>query len=172
MEDILELLDMKVLFIFMAAVTVIFLIIVLILWSKLNKLRKTYLKMMNGDSGINVEGALLELQDKTAALQEQAEQSRQQIAGVVQRMQKMKSNIGIHRYNAFAQNGSDLSFSVAILDEELDGVVLTGIHNREETYVYAKPVTQGQSQYVLSPEEKEAIHRVGQKKVPSASGSR
>lgn len=164
MGEILELLDLKVLFIFMAAVMVVFLIIVLILWRKLNKLRKTYLTMLNGDTGTNVEGALLELQAKTADLQGQTEKSQQEISGIVRQMKKMKSNIGVHRYNAFAQNGSDLSFSVAILDEELDGVVLTGIHNREETYVYAKPVTQGQSQYVLSPEEKEAIHRVEQKK--------
>ncbi|MFE5322299.1 DUF4446 family protein [Paenibacillus sp. NPDC056579] len=164
MGEILELLDIRVLLIFMAAVLVVFLIIVLVLSSKLKKLRKTYLTMLNGDSGINVEGALLEIQAKMAEMQQQTEKSQQEITGIVRHMKKMKSNIGVHRYNAFAQNGSDLSFSVAILDEELDGVVLTGIHNREETYVYAKPVAQGTSQYVLSPEEKEAIHRVGQKK--------
>jgi hypothetical protein len=72
-------------------------------------------------------------------------------------LKKMKSKVGIHRYNAFSDTGSDLSFSVAILDEYQDGVLLTGIHNREQTYIYAKPIQRGQSQYTLSPEEKEAI---------------
>ncbi|GAA4867393.1 DUF4446 family protein [Paenibacillus vulneris] len=164
MGELLDLLDMRVLVITMTAVIVIFLILVITLWSKLNKLRKTYMSMLNGDSGLNVEQAFIDLQQRTQELQEQAKQSQQQIAGIAQQMRKMKSNLGVYRYNAFAQNGSDLSFSVALLDDELDGVVLTGIHNREETYVYAKPVTQGQSQYVLSPEEKEAINRVVQKK--------
>ncbi|MBE1443916.1 MULTISPECIES: DUF4446 family protein [unclassified Paenibacillus] len=164
MGELLDLLDMRVLVITMTAVIVIFLILVITLWSKLNKLRKTYMSMLNGESGLNVEQAFIDLQQRTQELQEQAKQSQQQIAGIAQQMRKMKSNLGVYRYNAFAQNGSDLSFSVALLDDELDGVVLTGIHNREETYVYAKPVTQGQSQYVLSPEEKEAINRVVQKK--------
>jgi len=164
MGELLDLLDMRVLVITMTAVIVIFLILVITLWSKLNKLRKTYMSMLNGESGLNVEQAFIDLQQRTQELQEQAKQSQQQIAGIAQQMRKMKSNLGVYRYNAFAQNGNDLSFSVALLDDELDGVVLTGIHNREETYVYAKPVTQGQSQYVLSPEEKEAINRVVQKK--------
>ncbi|WP_282938672.1 DUF4446 family protein [Paenibacillus sp. RC67] len=164
MGELLDLLDMRVMLIIMTAVIVIFLIMVIVLWSKLNKLRKTYMSMLNGDSGLNVEQAFIDLQNRTQELHDQTKQSQQQIAGIAQQMRKMKSNLGVYRYNAFAQNGSDLSFSIALLDDELDGVVLTGIHNREETYVYAKPVTQGQSQYVLSPEEKEAIHRVGQKK--------
>ncbi|UQZ84502.1 hypothetical protein SK3146_03756 [Paenibacillus konkukensis] len=164
MGELLELLDMKVLVIFMTAVLLLFLILVIVLWSKLNKLRKQYMNMLNGGSDLNVEEALIRIQEQATVLEAEYEKSQQQIAGIMSRMKKMKSNVGVYRYNAFAQNGSDLSFSVAVLDDELDGVVLTGIHNREETYVYAKPVSQGQSEYVLSPEEKEAIHRVGQKK--------
>ncbi|MEW9107481.1 DUF4446 family protein, partial [Paenibacillus sp.] len=70
---------------------------------------------------------------------------------------KMKSHVGIQRYNAFAERGSDLSFSIAWLNEEQDGVVITSIHGREHSYVYAKPVEKGQSTYSLSPEEKKAI---------------
>ncbi|MCS7463105.1 DUF4446 family protein [Paenibacillus doosanensis] len=164
MGELLELLDMKVLVIFMTAVLLLFLILVIVLWSKLNKLRKQYMNMLNGGSDLNIEEALIRIQEQATVLEAEYEKSQQQIAGIMSRMKKMKSNVGVYRYNAFAQNGSDLSFSVAVLDDELDGVVLTGIHNREETYVYAKPVSQGQSEYVLSPEEKEAIHRVGQKK--------
>lgn len=164
MGELLDLLDMRVMVIIMTAVIVVFLVMVIVLWSKLNRLRKTYMNMLNGDSTLNVEQAFIDLQNRTQELHDQTKQSQQQIAGIAQQMRKMKSNLGVYRYNAFAQNGSDLSFSVALLDDELDGVVITGIHNREETYVYAKPVSQGQSQYALSPEEKEAIHRVEQKK--------
>lgn len=164
MGEILDLIDMKVVLIAFSFIVVIFIVLVMVLWSKLNKLRKTYMAMLNGESSLNVEDALIELQEKSAALNQRTDSTQQQISEVVQQLKKMKSHIGIHRYNAFAEGGSDLSFSVAILDEELDGVVLTGIHNRDETYVYAKPITQGQSSYTLSPEEKEAIHRGAHKK--------
>ena len=47
-----------------------------------------------------------------------------------------------------------MSFSLAILSEQEEGIVLTGLHNRESSYVYAKPLKDGQSKYPLSPEEK------------------
>lgn len=164
MGEIVDLIDMRVVLIAFSILLIVFIVLVISLWSKLNKLRKTYTTMLNGTSNMNVEEALIELQEKAAALNARNDANQQQIATIVQQMKKMKSHIGIHRYNAFAESGSDLSFSVAILDEQLDGVVLTGIHNREETYVYAKPITQGQSTYTLSPEEKEAIHRSAQKR--------
>jgi hypothetical protein len=162
--ELLELLDINVLLVALTGIMVIFLIIIIVLWSKLNKLRKSYLAMLNGDASLNVESALIELQNKVAAAVAKSDSVQQQNEVIVQRMKKMKSHIGINRYNAFAESGSDLSFSVAIVDEEADGVVISGIHNRDETYVYAKPLTQGQSPYPLSPEEKEAIHRVAHKK--------
>ncbi|MNC64127.1 hypothetical protein D3C75_1143020 [compost metagenome] len=93
------------------------------------------------------------MDELTAASKQQADA----ITGIRGIMRTMKSNVSIKRYNAFSQQGSDLSFSMAILDDEQDGVVLTGIHSREESYLYAKPVDKGQSSYTLSPEEKEVI---------------
>jgi hypothetical protein len=162
--EILELLDLRVLLVALIGVMLVFLIVVFILWNKLNKLRKSYSKMLNGDSNLDVEGALIELQEKVALTNSRMDGTEQQIQMIVQQMKTMKSKIGIYRYNAFAESGSDLSFSMAIVDENMDGVVLSGIHNREETYVYAKPLAKGQSQYTLSPEEKEAIHRCELKK--------
>jgi hypothetical protein len=162
--DILNLIDMRLLFVGLSAVMIIFLIMLFVLWSKLNKLRKKYTLMMNGSSNLNVEEALIELQGKAGGLNGKTEEIQLQISAIVQQMKSMKSNVGVHRYNAFAESGSDLSFSIAFMDENRDGVVLTGIHNREETYVYAKPLAQGESTYTLSPEEKEAIHRCLPKK--------
>ena len=67
--------------------------------------------------------------------------------------------IGIVRYNAFKDTGSDLSFSLAILDAHNNGVVLNGIYARDSSNIYAKPIENGQSKYILSNEEKEAIYK-------------
>ena len=67
--------------------------------------------------------------------------------------------MALFRYDAFEDVGGRLSFSCALLDERGSGVVLTSINGRQETRVYAKPVTDGRSTYNLSLEEGEAIRQ-------------
>ena len=61
------------------------------------------------------------------------------------------------RYNAFDNIGSDLSYSLALVDENKDGVVLTSIYGREENRCYAKPINAGKSTYTLSKEEEKVL---------------
>jgi hypothetical protein len=140
----------------LAFVCILF-VISIILWVKLSKMRKNYKRLLNGSNPVNVEELLMNIQQKQTNQIEQTAALTTNVEAFKEGLKKMKSKVGIHRYNAFSDTGSDLSFSVAILDEYQDGVLLTGIHNREQTYIYAKPIQRGQSQYTLSPEEKEAI---------------
>lgn len=66
---------------------------------------------------------------------------------------------GMYRYNAYKDTGSDLSFTLALLDEGNNGVVLNGIYSREMSNIYAKPVVNGKSTYKTTEEEEEAIKR-------------
>jgi hypothetical protein len=75
-----------------------------------------------------------------------------QIEGSVRR-------VALLRYDAFEDVGGRLSFSCAMLDEHGTGVVITSINGRQETRVYAKPVTARTSNYNLSAEEEEAIRQ-------------
>lgn len=68
-------------------------------------------------------------------------------------------NVALLRYDAFEDVGGRLSFSFALLDDEGTGVVLTSINGRQETRVYAKPITEARSTYNLSVEEEEAIRQ-------------
>jgi hypothetical protein len=61
------------------------------------------------------------------------------------------------RYNAFPDTGSDQSFSVAMLDADGNGLVLSSLYGRTETRTYAKPVQGGKSTYPLSDEETAAL---------------
>ena len=67
--------------------------------------------------------------------------------------------VGIYRYNAYKDTGSELSFTLALLDEKNNGVVLNGIYSREMSNIYAKPVENGNSTYKITEEEREAIKR-------------
>lgn len=72
---------------------------------------------------------------------------------------KSITKIGAIRYNPFSDTGGDQSFSVALLNLDNNGIVITSLYNREENRVYAKSINQGQSKYHLTEEEKEAINK-------------
>lgn len=74
-----------------------------------------------------------------------------------EKVTKSIQQVGFMRYNAFDDIGSDLSFSLALLDDRSNGVVISNIYARDESNVYAKPVSRGTSNYALSTEEKETI---------------
>jgi hypothetical protein len=66
-------------------------------------------------------------------------------------------HVAVVRYDAFGDMGGRLSFTVALLDDAADGVVLSSIHGRSESRSYAKGVKAGASEQSLSPEEQQAI---------------
>jgi hypothetical protein len=67
--------------------------------------------------------------------------------------------IGIVRFNPFFEIGGNQSFSVALLDGNNNGFVITSLYTREGNRIYAKPIVDEKSQYLLSKEEKEAIEK-------------
>ena len=65
--------------------------------------------------------------------------------------------VGLVRYNPFEDTGSNQSFALALLDEDEDGVVLSSLHSRQQTRLYAKPIAAGRSDAALSSEESQAL---------------
>lgn len=65
--------------------------------------------------------------------------------------------VGIVRYNPFQDTGGDQSFAIALLDLSGTGVVLSSLHGRAETRIFAKRVANGSSSHALSDEEQQAI---------------
>ncbi|TWH02653.1 uncharacterized protein DUF4446 [Nocardioides sp. J9] len=66
-------------------------------------------------------------------------------------------HLAVVRYDAFEEMGGRLSWSLALLDDAGDGVVLTSIRGRNEARTYAKSVAAWSSDQELSPEENEAV---------------
>ncbi|AKX95371.1 hypothetical protein MOTHE_c25960 [Moorella thermoacetica] len=67
------------------------------------------------------------------------------------------SRMGLVRFNAFPDTGSDLSFALALLTHEGNGFILTSLYARDETRIFIKPVQDGRSRYRLSEEEEKAL---------------
>jgi len=74
--------------------------------------------------------------------------------------------IGLVRFNPFSDTGGNQSFTLALLDGQDNGFVLSTLHSRDQTRIYAKPVEKGKSQdFSFSKEEKEALKRAKKVKV-------
>jgi len=73
--------------------------------------------------------------------------------------QRTIQKVGVVRYNPFSDTGGDQSFAIALLDSEGSGVVVSSLHSRTDTRVFAKPVQSGRSRYPLSDEEQDAIRK-------------
>ena len=160
MENIMALLktdNFLIIFAILLIVLLISYVVLIIKTSNLNKRYKQFMKKLG--NGKNIEEDLENYMYRVEKVERQnselhliCKEMGNQLSGCVQK-------IGIVRYNAFKDTGSDLSFAVAMLDENNTGVVFNGIYSREMSNIYAKPVENGSSKYTLSSEEKEAIDK-------------
>jgi hypothetical protein len=82
---------------------------------------------------------------------------RQEVAALRAEVRSALRHLAVVRYDAFDDVGGQLSWSVALLDDGGDGVVLTSIHGRSDARTYAKGVAGWRSEQQLSPEEQAAI---------------
>lgn len=80
-----------------------------------------------------------------------------ELADLKQKNQKNLQKIGIIRFNPFREAGGDQSFSIAVLDADNNGFIITSLYGRDANRVYAKPINKGASSYSLSKEEQEAL---------------
>lgn len=95
--------------------------------------------------------------DETAAMRGELDAMRGELRATRGDVADALRHVAVVRYDAFGDMGGRLSFTVALLDDASDGVVLTSIHGRSESRTYAKGVKSGSSEQSLSPEEQQAI---------------
>ena len=158
MEAVIELLNPYLMYIVLGLVGVSFilLIIMLITLSKLKKMQKKYQSFMIKED-VDVEQLLIHYAEQVKDVTVKQDEIREKMNLLNETLKYCTQKVGIVRYNAIEKVGADLSFAIAMLDAEDNGIVLNGIYSRDGSYVYSKPVQDGKSTYQLSDEEKEAI---------------
>jgi len=142
-----------------AGITLILLISFVISSLRLRKLNKNYNEFMKKlGKGDNIDGMLKQYIRRVEELENKNEELMAYCHRLDKELTTCLQKVGVVRYNAFKDTGSDLSFAVALLDDNNDGVILNGIYSKEMSNIYAKQVTKGQTTSKLSEEEKEALY--------------
>ncbi|MEI3391419.1 MAG: DUF4446 family protein [Clostridia bacterium] len=160
MNSILEFLRTDTFLIIILLISVLSIILLILNHLKLTKLKNEYSEFMKKlGNGKNIDENLKVYMDRVQKVEDLNKEIIQYCERLDKTVDTCIQKIGIVRYNAFKDVGSNLSFTLALLDNNNNGVVLNGIYSRDNSNIYAKPIKDGKSEYILSDEEKEAIEK-------------
>jgi hypothetical protein len=159
-----------------AAVALIALLLALVMWRRLSKLRAAQRVIFGERDARDLATHAAELdrdfrslhsyvEDLGAGLQARLTTAEQRLDGAV-------AHHGLVRYDAYNEMSGRQSTSIALLDARGSGVVVSSIHHRDQARFYAKQVVEGQGTLQLSPEEEEAIRVALAREVPDRAEQR
>lgn len=152
--------DLGYLFIGMIVLSVVVLILIILLIVQINKtgkLKKRLDKFVLGKDGVSLEQDIIGLFEDNKFLKNSTEKNKKDIRTLYRKMENTYQKMGLVKYDAFNQMGGQLSFSLALLDENNNGFIMNSVHSTEGCYTYTKEIKNGESSISLGSEEAEAL---------------
>jgi hypothetical protein len=150
--------DLTYLFIAAYALILILIIVVIVQAIKFSKLSRKYKKFMSGKNAKSLEKDIVGLYEDNKFIKASAEKNKNDILTLYKKFESTFQKIGIVKYDAFNQIGGQLSFSLALLDENDNGFILNSVHGAEGCYLYTKEIKNGMCEISLGDEEREALN--------------
>lgn len=154
-------LDTGYLFLGMAGIILILLIVMICLFVKqgreLRNLKFRMKMLMSGKDAASLEDTIEGLLKDTKGLKQMVAISKKDIEVLYEQLRKTYQKTGLIKYDAFQQMGGQLSFCLAMLDQDNNGFIMNSVHSTEGCYCYTKEVKKGVSELSLGTEEAEAL---------------
>lgn len=158
-------LDIELVVLIILGVLVVTILLLIISMVKQSKLKKKYNSFMKGLNGKALEETILHRFEEVDALKEKSDSLSKAVLELKDSVVGAYQKCGIVKYDAFKEMGGKLSFSLCMLNDYNDGVILTSMHSsREGCYTYVKEIIKGESFVLLSEEEKQALEEAKNKK--------
>ena len=110
-----------------------------------------------GDGEADITAVLAQQARRIGAERARVEAVEESVTALRADLAQTLQHVAVVRYDAFGDMGGRMSFSAALVDDAGDGLVISSIHARGESRTYAKGVVGGDSEVVLTPEEREAL---------------
>ena len=150
--------------------TVVLLIAVIVCIVKMNKLYRRYDLFMRGKDAETLEDTLISILEQLNELNVKDRTTKDMMKVLSKQVKSSFQKFGFVKYNAFKGMGGNLSFVLAMLDDNNTGFVLDAVHSREGCYLYLKEVEEGATEVLLGSEEQEALEQaLGYVKRPTLS---
>jgi hypothetical protein len=148
-----------------AAIALLWLIVLQI---QTSRMLRRYRQLLSGVQAGNLEEIMSMHVGRINAHDRHLEEVDRSIQLLDTTLQTAIQRVGLVRFNPFDETGGDLSFAIALLDQGNNGFVVSSLHNRAETRIYAKPIEAGRSSYTLSEEEEQALARASAMEIRTA----
>ena len=135
------------------------------LQSSLGRIKKNQKVMLSGAKGQDLESIIVNSANRISTIESEIQDLYSITSKVHALSHKGLHKMGILRFNPFREIGGDQSFSMALLDGDNNGVVLSSLYSREGVRIYAKAIQKGNSQkYPLTQEEQFVINKASTEK--------
>lgn len=149
--------DIGYLLLGMAGLILLLIVLLIVQIRNTGKLKKRMDRFMTGKDSKSLEKDIVGLYEDNKFLKITAEKNKKDIRTLYKNMENTFQKVGIIKYDAFRQMGGQLSFSLALLDENNNGFILNSVHSTEGCYTYTKEIKQGVCDIALGEEEEKAL---------------
>ena len=138
---------------------IVLIVITVITLCKLRKLYQRYDRFMRGKDAESLEDTLLSCISKTEEVDKMNQMLREDIIGLRKNQRITYQKMGMLKYNAFREMSGDLSYALALLDQQDNGFVINSVYGNEGGYSYIKEIKNGQCEILLSEEEQKVLEK-------------
>ncbi|MFI3236416.1 MAG: DUF4446 family protein [Lachnospiraceae bacterium] len=135
------------------------LILVILSMNKIKKLNEKYDRFMMGANAKSLEKIILESLEAQEELNSFHDKMIADIQNIYSKLLFTVQKVSINKYDAFANTGGKLSYTIVLLDENNNGVVITSVHSLEGSYNYAKEIKEGKADVLLTQEEQKTLDK-------------
>lgn len=135
------------------------LVIILLIWQGIKLYRLDHVRKQFFSSGLkkDLEQVLVDQNRTITAITKNLENLKNDLGNLSTLNKNNIQKVGLVRFNPFDDAGGNMSFTLALLNNHDDGVIISSLHNREGTRIYSKNIKGGASESKLTEEEIEAI---------------
>ena len=141
----------------LSVVSIILAVVLIIVLCKLKKLKRRVDSLTRGKDTESMEDIIVNYLERVESLEEGEEITRAALNAIKDNLKITYQKKGLVKYDAFREMSGALSYSLALLDKENNGVLISSMYSREGCYTYAKEIIKGESKINLSEEEAEAL---------------
>lgn len=145
----------------LVAVILIMLVLIINLYSELSTIKTRYKKMMSGAEGTSIEHMLATHSAEVSQAVGEYKKIQGQVDLLDNLVRSSLARVAVIHFDAFEQTGQGLSWCVALLDRNNNGIVFSSICGQESERSYVKPIEDGRvsPNYKLTREEEQALRQ-------------
>ena len=141
----------------LSVVCIMLAVVIIIVLCKLKNIKRRVDDLTRGKDAESLEDIIINYLQRVESLEEGEEITRAALSAIKDNLKITYQKTGLVKYDAFREMSGALSYSLALLDKENNGILISSMYSREGCYTYAKEIAHGESKINLSEEEAEAL---------------